>query len=330
MSPLRPLRPLRSCGFPVALLVAAITPRTLPAQAATRIPVQAGATLERDSITVGDVVMLMVRVRAPRGATINFPAAVDSLGPVQSLAPPTVRDGSDTLDATDRIATYQLAAWDVGTLPIRLGDVVVQTDDDERRVLLTLPSLTVRSVLPADSAQRAPKPARPLLPVQPPIPWWYWLAAALAALVIGLGAWWWRRRKDAAPGLPGDPFGDAEHEFDRIERMRLVDAGEAGRHAALMTDAMRRYLAARVERASLALTSGELLVALRGAPGVTLDSVQHLLATVDAIKFGAAPVAPSDARALGAEARTIVRAEHEHAVAVAAAATAASASGAAA
>lgn len=312
------------------LAFAAAAPVTLAAQRAERIPVQAGATLERDSVTVGDVVRLVVRVRAPRGATVNFPAAVDSLGPVQSLEPPTVRNGSDTLDAADRVATYRLAAWDVGTLPIRLGDVVVQTDDDERRVLLTLPSIVVRSVLPADSAQRIPKPARPLLPVQVPVPWWWWVAAAAAALALGLGAWWWRRRRAAANRPPGDPFGDAEHEFDRIERMRLVDAGESGRHAALMADVMRRYLAARVERASLAHTSAELLLALRGAPGLALDRVQHLLDRIDLIKFGAAAVTPADARALGADARAIVRAEHEHAAAVAAAAAAAGREGAAA
>ena len=305
------------------LLLATAAPSALLAQRAPRIAVQAGVTLERDSVTVGDVVQLLVRVRAPRGATINFPAAVDSLGPVQSLEPPTVRDGSDTLDATDRIATYRLAAWDVGTLPIRLGDVVVQTDDDERRVLLTLPSLIVRSVLPADSAQRVPKPARPLLPVQAPVPWWWWVAAAVAALGLGFLVWWWRRRRAAESHPPGDPFGDAEHEFDRIERMRLVEAGEAGRHAALMADVLRRYLAARVERASLAQTSGELVTALRGAPGVALDRVERLLGAVDPIKFGAAPVSPADARAIGADARAIVVAEHEHAVAVAAAASAA-------
>jgi hypothetical protein len=325
------LRHPRRLALAGALLAGAtLVPRALLAQRASRIPVQAGATLERDSVTVGDVVRLVVRVRAPRGATINFPAAVDSLGPVQSLEPPTVRDGSDTLDATDRIATYRLAAWDVGTLPIRLGDVLVQTDDDERQVLLTLPSLTVRSVLPADSAQRIPKPARPLLPVQAPVPWWWWLIAAIAALMIGLGAWWWRRRRAAALAPPGDPFGDAEHEFERIDRLRLVDAGEAGRHAALTADVMRRYLAERVEHASLALTSAELMAALRGAPGVPLDRLQRLLGAVDPIKFGAAPVSPADARALGVEARAIVRAEHEHAVAVEAAAAAARGQGAAA
>lgn len=300
------------------------------AQSSQRIPVQAGVTLERDSVTVGDVVQLVVRVHAPRGATINFPAAVDSLGPVQSLAPPMLRDGADSVDATDRIATYRLAAWDVGTLPIRLGEVLVQTDDDERRIVLALPSLTVRSVLPADTALRVPKPARPLLPVQAPVPWWWWLVAALVAVAIGVSAWWWNRRRRGNAGVTGDPFADAEQAFVRIERMRLAESGEPGRHAALMADVTRRYLAGRLPSASLAHTSAELLATMQGAPTVPLEQLQRLLTRVDQIKFGAAPLDGGEARALGGEARAVVRTEHERAESLAAAASAATARGAAA
>ena len=300
------------------------------AQGAARIPVQAGATLDHDSVTVGDVVRLTVRVRGPRNATINFPAAVDSLGPVQSLEPPVVRDGTDTLDAADRIAVYRLAPWDVGRLQIRLGDVLVQTDDDERRVALPLPTLFVRSVLPADTAQRIPKPARALLEPRAPWPWWWWIAALVAAAVIGILVWWWRRRRRDALGPTGDPYADAEGAFQRIERMRLVDAGEPGRHATLMTDVARRYLAGRFTHASLANTSRELLMALRGTPTVPHDRLERLLVSVDSIKFANAAVSATEAKTLGDEARAIVRSEHEQAERTAAAAAATETRGAAA
>jgi hypothetical protein len=296
----------------------------------TRIPVQAGATIDRDSVTVGDVVRLTVRVHAPHGATINFPVAVDSLGPVQSLEPPVVRDGPDTLEFADRIATYRLAPWDIGKLPILLGEVLVQTDDDERRVALPLPSLFVKSVLPADSALRIPKPARPLLEPRMPMPWWWWLAAALVALILGIVAWRWARRRRGAAAPTGDPYADAEVAFERIERLRLPDVGEPGRHAALMADVARRYLAARIPTAPLALTSGELLAAVRGVPTVAYERLLRLLAAVDPVKFAAAPIRPDEARALGAEARAIVHAEHDQATAMATAASAARAQGAAA
>jgi hypothetical protein len=282
--------------------------------ATSTITVQAGAVVDRDTVTVGDVVRLTVRVRAPIGSTVNFPTGLDSLAPVQALEPPAVRDGPDSA-VVDRIATYRLSPWDIGRQPIRLGDVLVQADDGDRRVVLTLPSLFVRSVLPADSALRVPKPARPLLTVRAPVPWWWWALAALAVAATGLLVWWWIRRRRAARPT-GNPFADAEAAFARIERLRLVDAGEPGRHAALMTDVVRRYLAARHEAATLASTSGELLATVRGVPTVPVERLRALLDEVDAVKFAAAPLAASRARELGDEAKAIVREEHARATAV--------------
>ncbi|MEO8563072.1 MAG: DUF4381 family protein [bacterium] len=303
--------------FAAALMLAGAFAASASAQdtppASTTIKVQAGTAVDHDTVAVGDVVRLTVRVRAPLGATVNFPTATDSLGPVQALEPPMVRDGADS-SAVDRVATYRIAAWDIGSQPIKLGDVLVQSEDGDHRVALTLPTLFVRSVLPADSAQRVPKPPRALLDARPPIPWWWWALAALAALIVGLGIWWWRRRNRDV-GDTGDPFADAEAAFARVEKLRLPDAGESGRHAALMADVVRRYLAQRHPVASLANTSGELLAAVRGIATVPFDNLRRLLDEIDPVKFAAAPVLPARARELGDEAKAIVREEHEMAAA---------------
>lgn len=286
------------------------------APASSTITVQGGAVVDHDTVTVGDVVRLTIRVRAPLGTTVNFPTGSDSLAPVQTLEPPVVRDGADS-SVVDRVATYRLSAWDVGRQPIRLGDVLVQADDGERRVGLTLPTLFVRSVLPADSAQRVPKPPRDLLGVRAPVPWWWWALGALAVLALGLFVWWWMRRRRRAAGPTGDPFADAEAAFARIERLRLPEAGEPGRHAALMTDVVRRYLAGRHESASLAQTTGELLATVRGVPTVPQERLGRLLDEVDPVKFAAAPVGVRRARELGDEAKAIVREERARAMAAA-------------
>ena len=296
----------------LALILAGLLAAPAVSAQQAQIPVQAGITLQKDTVTIGEVVQLTVRIRAPHGATINFPTAVDSLGPVQSLEPPTVRDGADTAQAADRVATYRLAAWDVGMQPIRLGDVLVQTDAGDRTVALSLPSVFVKSVLPADTALRIPKPARAILDVRAPTPWWWWALGALAALLIGLGLWWWRRRR-GAPEHTGDPYADAMASFDRIEKLKLVESGEPGRHAALMTDVVRRYLSERIAQATLAQTSGELLSALRGAPTVSVDALRTLLDAVDSVKFANAPVSADRARALATEAKRIVQDERERA-----------------
>ncbi len=300
----------------VACLLAA-SARVASAQQ-PQIPVQAGTTLERDTVTVGDVVRLTVRVRAPLGATVGFPTAVDSTAVVQPLEAPTVRNGSDSASAADRIATYRLSAWDIGSQPITLGDVTVQTDQGDRQVALTLPSLFVRSVLPADTALRIPKPARPILAVPSPIPWWWWALGALAALLVGLLAWWIVRRRRGT-GATGDPYLDANAAFDRVERLKLIEAGEPGRHVALMTDVVRRYLAARLEPVSLALTSGELQAVVRSVPTVPHDALRSVFESVDPVKFANAPLSADRARAIGDEAKAIVRDEHQRAEALAAA-----------
>jgi hypothetical protein len=241
---------------------------------------------------------------------------------VQSLATPEVRNGADSLRAADRIAVYRLAAWDVGPLAIALGDALVQTDDGERRITLAPPRLFVRSVLPTDSALRIAKPPRPLLPVRAATPWWWWALAALAAIAIGLGIGWWRRRRRRDAGPTGDPFADAERGFERVDRMGLIAAGEPGRHVVLTADILRRYLADRLDEATLAQTSGEMLRALRGVPTVPHDRLERLLATVDGVKFARAPIAAETARTVGAEARAIVREEHDRAAAIEAAALA--------
>ena len=314
----RPEPKARDLLFAVA--AALLLAPAISAQNQAVIPVQAGITLERDTATVGDVIRLTVRIRAPLGASINFPAAVDSLGPVQSLAPPTVRDGPDTASFADRIATYRVAPWDVGIQPIKLGDVLVQTDDGDRRITLQPPPLFVKSVLPADSALRVPKPARPLLEVRAPTPWWWWALAAAAAAILGLFAWWWARRRRRGVADTGDPYLDAIAAFDRVDALGLIAAGEPGRHAALMADVLRRYLSQRIESVSLAHTTSELLDALRGAPSLSYEAVRSLLASVDPVKFAAAALSPDAARSIGASARELVRAEHEYAKAAATAA----------
>lgn len=176
-------------------------------------PVQRGVLVLPDTVTVGDPFEVVVRVRAPRGATITFPEppAAEPTSVIEPIDPRAVTQTADST-AVEQTARYRLVAWDVGELPIALEDVIVRTGAGEQRISLTGATVFVRSVLPADSAQRVPKPARDLFaPVRPL--WLYWLIAATALFILGLLGWWyWRRRRRRA--LAGaDPLVTAEREF---------------------------------------------------------------------------------------------------------------------
>jgi hypothetical protein len=93
--------------------------------------------------------------------------------------------------------------------------------------------------------------------------------------------------------------------------MGLVEGGEPERYVALMTDVLRTYLAARAEGVLRSHTTSELLAAatpIRPYAG----GLEHLLGTVDLVKFARQRVAAADAKALGAQARAIVRQVEDH------------------
>lgn len=290
----------------VALGMAALASR---AGAQQTIPVKAGVTLSRDSVRIGDPFRVTVGIRAPVGATIEFPRALDSTATVQSLDPVSVRTSADTT-AVEQYADYRVAAWDIGSQPIRLDYAIVRLNGQERRIPLTGNAVFVRSVLPQDSAQRVPKPPRALFESSS-FPWWIWALITAAALALGWLLWWWfRRRRKLAPVAIVDPYERAVAEFDRIEALNLIEAGERARYVTLQVEVMRDYLAARYAQVSLALTSTELSRTIRELPYVPQDRVTRLLTEADLIKFARRPVSGDRARDIGREVRAIVDAEH--------------------
>lgn len=291
--------------------LALLAPRqdTLPAAPppdAGAQPVRMGVLVLPDTVTVGEHFQVLVRVRAPGGSQISFPPGPDSGLTVEAVDPRELRASPDS-SFTEQTAVYTLVAWDTGWQASRLGDLVVTTDGTDRRVAITGDSVRVRSVLPADSALRVPKPARDIMVAGRP--WWHWLLAALAALaLLALIFWWWRRRRRRAPESAGaNAYETAVREFERIASLGLIEAGEPGRFVALNTDAARDYLAARLgDDAQRSLTSSELLASISGRVEVDVRRLAPLLAESDLIKFARRPVTPVRARELGAEARGVV------------------------
>ncbi len=284
----------------------------LPAAARAQgtIDVKAGAVVAPDTVRIGDPFYVRLRVQAPPGARIEFPTGPDTAGTVQALDPVHLSSGGDTTRATDQTAAYRVAAWDVGSQPIALGEVVVRVGGDERHVAIQPLHVFVRSVLPADTALRIPKPARPPFPYARVV-WWPWVLLA-AAIVLLLVAWWWWRRRTRRPlvVVPVDPYQRARQELDRIDALRLIEAGERGRYVALTVEVLREYLAARYPKTSLAMTSSELQRAVRGERFVPRDRLARLLEEADLVKFARRPLSAERARELGREARGVIEEEH--------------------
>jgi hypothetical protein len=272
--------------------------------------VRFGTAISADSVTVGDPFVVRVRISVPAGSTVEFPPGPDTSAAVAPLDPRIVRavsTDSAVSGTADSVATYRLAAWDIGLQRIELGAATIRTGTAVRQLDMGVLRVFVRSVLPADSSLRVPKPARPLFAT--PGPWWWpWLPILLAAALFGgILWWWWRRRRQAAGRVTIDPFDLAEREFARVEALGLIEAGERGRFVALMVEVLRDFLAARVDGAHPSLTSSELITSMRRVRAVPMARLDPLLNEADLIKFARRPVSAERARELAHQARAIVR-----------------------
>lgn len=267
---------------------------------------QVTARVTPETVAVGEPITIELRVRAPLGTEIRFPALPDSNEVVEPLDPRQLREASSAT-IIDRTAVYRLIAWDTGQRVVRFGDITLSRDGTTRRYPVTLPALQIRSVLPADTALRRPRPSRAVAEV--PAPWWKYAIGAVVVLAI---LWLLRKalRSRAATADRGpDPAKVADDAFAHAAKLGLLEAGETGRHALTHVEVMRRYLAARFPQADLTRTAREVSEALVGAEFPILPArVSDLLLRTEPVAFARASVRPDEARAIAEEAKAIVRA----------------------
>ncbi|HKR09105.1 MAG TPA: hypothetical protein VJS39_07950, partial [Gemmatimonadaceae bacterium] len=194
-------------------------------------------------------------------------------------------------------------AGDIGTQSLRFPDVRVTYGGQQRLVPLADATVFVKSVLPADTSLRIPKPARPLI-ILPVFNWLLWASLLAAAIALVLLWWAWRRWRNR-PRPPIDPYVRAQQEFARIEARKLLDKNEAEDYVAAMVDVVREYLAARVPGVRRSNTTTELLGAMRPVEGVEAQ-LPGILDQADMVKFARASVNRDEAGRTGALAKEIV------------------------
>ena len=283
------------------LLMQAVAPQ-VPVATPSSLPVQMGYRVRPETVLVAQPFDLLIKVLAPKGVRFEFPAAPDTatqngVRPIELRGEKIVSMLGDTA-----VALYRLVAWDVGTQPLRLPDVRVTLEGQQRTLPLSTASVFVKSVLPADTSLRVPKPARPLI-VLPVINWLKWLALLALAIAIIVGWWIWRRYRNR-PKPPIDPYVRAQQEFERIESSRLLET-DPPEYVAALTDVVREYLAARVPGVRRSNTSGELIRAMGPRDGVEAE-LPDILVRADLIKFAQGDIAADEARTAGDKLKAVV------------------------
>lgn len=263
------------------------------------------ARVTPESPAIGEPIRIELRVRAPRGTLVRFPVLPDTGSRIEPLDPRSI-SATSAAGEVDETATYRVIAWDTGAVDLRFGDVTLERDGRTTRYPVRVGALRIRSVLPRDSAQRSPKPAR--APLDAPTMPWRWLVAL--AVLGGLG-WWgwrrWRRRHAAAASVDLGAAVRARQGFAHLRALDLLSAGETGRHALAHVQVLRSYLAERWPALSTALTATELESTLRHVEFPILpERVVGAVATSEQLAYAAAEVSPDTARRVADDVTAVV------------------------
>ncbi|HEX9951317.1 MAG TPA: hypothetical protein VGB53_06075 [Rubricoccaceae bacterium] len=301
-------------ALPLALLLAAIAPSAVHAQAAgaqtAGAPRQARLTVLADSVSAGERVRIAVAVDHGPGRSALFPevpagdaetAPLLAFGDAEAFSvrrlPPRVRGAVRTDSAVYEVAVFAVDTARVG--PVRVRLVAGRDTVDVPTGVAVVP---VRSALRDGSSEPAPlgppDPFPGLLPV--------WIAlGVLAALATAAGAWMlarWRRR--SRPALPrAEPFPEASAALDALGTSAPTERTLGARQA------LRVYLGRRLGLPALESTTDEIVQALAADARVPDDAhaaARRALALADLVAYASYVPAPAAADGAVETARTAI------------------------
>jgi len=285
----------------------------LLALSATRAQAQHfGLEHDRDSVRLGEVVVLHARIHIGPQQTLASPVPVVAEGLPDGARVVGVDSLQHQQDRTLLIGNVRMAFLRPGRVRIPPLRVIVKATPDDRGFLLESDPLYLDVVPSLPAGSPALKDIRDQLPEQQVDP-----LLVVAAVVAVTGLLWLARRQLArrpasAPVLvvgvgAVTPADVARAALSRIEREGWAERGEMVRHYESIAAVMREYLESIDPKVHAAQTSTELLrvLATRRSNG-TWHGTARLFGDADLVKFAGVTPDVRTAQAFAAGARSVI------------------------
>ena len=197
------------------------------------------ATLEKTSVPVGGLVWLTLDYRLPEGGRLPEKLEINGLDELT-----TIKQIIDPGQIRIQLLVDQVGPWQSEAISLSYLDAGGQPQ------LLTAPPVSVQALSnlgeEAEAAQLRPiRDIVPIASIWQSIPWW--LAAAAALVLIGLGLLWWyqKKRKPAALApYTEPPHIRARRELRGLESKRYFENGRVKQYYFAFSEILRRYLEA--------------------------------------------------------------------------------------
>lgn len=290
-------------------------------------PVSVVSSIDRDTITVGDPVLLSVTVELASGWQVTDPGVARAIGDLDVLETEPALQTQLAAGATRIVFRYRLSAYRVGELSVPPITVSFTGPRGEAGKAETAPHLlTVRSVILPDEDATDIKPLKPQLPIPgllgSELVRLIFAAIALAAVLIAVAivALLLRRPKEGAiDGLT--PAGRALAELEALGALGLPEKGRSADHYERMTAILRRYVSEQYQLPAAERTPRELRLEMEraGVDPQQRAAIFEVLEEGEVVRFHRGGTYPAHARsALGSAIVAMKRAAASEQYAVAA------------
>ena len=237
----------------LAALLALTLSLVAPALVAAADPVNAAATIDRATITVGDPAFLTVYADADAGYQVSDPTIAHTVGDLEVLE--VLPSGRSTRAGGIARWTYRyrVTAWVVGDVAVPPIAISYTGPNGVTGVAMTTPLvLHVATVIQNGEDATDVKPLKPQLELPDAFATRLGrialgvLGAALFTVLAGVIFWLLlRRREKTAAEERLTPVQRALRELDALAEQRLPEKGKTAEHYELLTASLRRYAVQR-------------------------------------------------------------------------------------
>ena len=237
---------------------------------------QAVATLEADTIALGDQTTLSIR------NALNYPSA-------EMLTTDGIVALDQTFDTATRTQRTVITSFEPGDHYIRLSP------DDS--LLLVVTDVEV------DTAAMEPRDIMPLERI--PYSFWEifrWILLALAVAAIAFGIWWLVTHRKQMQKILGisEPFDTRTPEeralqtLEELRRKQLWQSGKCKEYHTELTDAVRLFIEEATGIRATEMTSDETVEAISGQWPVASGQLKDIFTTADLVKFAKSEPLPHE------------------------------------
>lgn len=250
------------------------------------------ATVDSQTVSIGDWIRYSVNVKHPSSAVITFPWLKDSIGGFDIVQQDSVLK-TEVNGEVERKKNFIIAKYDAGNFYVQ--PFVVQYREANGRIGIAQSNpipVEIRGI-EVDTAQTIKDVKPPLTVPMSAEEIAVYIGILLALAGAGYGIYYYiRKKKQIAGGIVEEKPDIPPHilalmQLDELETKRLWQSGEIKGYYTEATEIIRRYFESRYGIMALEMTTGEVMVQLEkfDLGKNVFRSIEQFLSNADLVKF---------------------------------------------